>query len=56
MGDAPKCSFVMNLGSTDFNQCNQSGFVFQKVEFSLCIFSKFDFHPRGSLWYIGDVS
>jgi hypothetical protein len=51
VGNNQKRSFIVNLGRNDLNWRNQSGLVFQKVEFGLWDVSKFEFRPIESFWY-----
>jgi hypothetical protein len=51
LGNNQKRSFIVNLGRTVLNWSNQSGLVFQKLEFGRWVDSKFEFRPIESFWY-----
>jgi hypothetical protein len=45
MGNNQKRAFIVNLERTDLNWRNQSGLVFQKLEFGQWGVFKFEFRP-----------
>jgi hypothetical protein len=51
VGNTPKCSFSVSLGSTDLNEHSQWNLTFQNIKFGLWGFSKFEFRPIESFQY-----
>jgi hypothetical protein len=56
VGNTRNCSSIVSLGSSALDLQSQCGLAFQKVNFGLWGFSKFEFRPTGSFQNIRGVS